>query len=106
MYAIVEAGGKQIRVQPGDVVQVERQGGDAGDVVELDRVLMLADGDDVKVGTPLIDGAKVVGEVVDERRGKKTLVFKYKRKVRYRRLTGHRQVVCRLRIKEIVGAKK
>ena len=103
MYAILETGGKQYKVRPGDTLQVEKLPAESGETVELDRVLMLADGDTVKVGTPLVDGARVMAEVVDQSRGPKIIVFKYKAKVRYRRKTGHRQSLTTLRIKEIVG---
>jgi large subunit ribosomal protein L21 len=105
MYAIVETGGKQYKVQPGDMLQVEKLAAEPGETVDLDRVLMVAGDDDaVNVGTPLIDGAKVVAEVVDQGRGPKIIVFKYKAKVRYRRKTGHRQALTTLRIREIQGA--
>jgi large subunit ribosomal protein L21 len=74
-----------------------------GDTVELERVYLVADGDNVSVGKPTVDGAKVIADVVDEGRGKKVLVFKYKPKVRYRRKKGHRQPYTRLAIKEIVA---
>ncbi len=92
MYAILETGGKQYKVQPGDVIEVERIDGEVGAQVELGRVLMVA-GDDgsPKVGSPLLDGATVMAEVVEQSKGPKIIVFKYKNKVRYRRKTGHRQ---------------
>jgi large subunit ribosomal protein L21 len=83
------------------VISVERLPVDDGSQVELDRVLLVADGDKVRVGTPLIEGAKVVAEALGEEKGKKVIVFKYKPKVRYRRKTGHRQQYTRLAIKEI-----
>lgn len=104
MYAIVQTGGKQYRIQPGDVLEVERLSADEGSTVELDQVLMVGDGDNVQVGAPLVTGAKVVAEVLGEEKGEKILVFRYKRKVRYRRHTGHRQTYTRIRINEIVGA--
>lgn len=104
MYAIVQTGGKQYRVQPGDVLDVELLVADAGSTVELGNVLMVGDGDKVTVGTPLVDGAKVTAEVVGEKKGEKLRIFRYKRKVRYRRLTGHRQTYTRVKINEIVGA--
>jgi len=75
----------------------------AGDKVELDRVLMIGDGDDVKVGTPVIEGAKVIAESLGQEKGKKVLVFKYKRKTRYRRKIGHRQCYTNLSVKQIVS---
>lgn len=103
MYAIVETGGKQHRVSPGDTIDVERLSVEKGSTIELDRVLLVADGDKLTVGTPIVEGAKVVAEVLGEGKGKKIIVFKYKPKVRYRRKTGHRQIYTRLAIKEILG---
>jgi large subunit ribosomal protein L21 len=104
MYAILETGGKQYKVRPGDTIEVEKLAAEPGETVELGRVLMVGGDDAVTVGTPLVDGASVVAEVVDQHRGKKIIVFKYKAKVRYRRKTGHRQSLTTLRIKEIQGA--
>src|SRR5689334_9736433 len=103
MYAILESGGKQYKVRPGDTLQVEKLPGAAGDTVELGRVLMVADDDDVTIGAPVLEGVKVLAEVVDQRRGPKIIVFKYKAKVRYRRKTGHRQSLTTLRVTEIQG---
>ena len=104
MYAILETGGKQYKVQPGDVIEVERLDGEVGDQVELGRVLMLTGDDDKpQFGNPAIEGAKALGEVVEQGKGKKIIVFKYKNKIRYRRKTGHRQVVTRVRVGDIVG---
>jgi large subunit ribosomal protein L21 len=106
MYAILETGGKQYRVQPGDVIEVERLDGEVGGQVELGRVLMVADdgGAQPRFGAPSVEGARVMAEVVEHTKGKKITVFKYKSKVRYRRKTGHRQPVTRLRITDILGA--
>jgi large subunit ribosomal protein L21 len=104
MYAILETGGKQYKVQKGDVIEVERLDGEVGAQVELGRVLMLAaDDESPTFGNPAIDGAKVFGEVVEQGKGDKIIVFKYKPKVRYRRKTGHRQTVTRIRVGDIVG---
>jgi large subunit ribosomal protein L21 len=104
MYAILETGGKQYKVESGDVIEVERLDGEPGAQIEVGRVLMLGGGDDAPVfGNPAIEGAKVLGEVVEHGKGDKIIVFKYKPKVRYRRKTGHRQVVTRIRIGDIVG---
>ena len=104
MYAILETGGKQYKVQPGDVIEVERLDGEVGDQIELGRVLMLT-GDDGQAtfGSPAIEGARAFAEVVEHAKGPKIIVFKYKNKVRYRRKTGHRQVVTRVRVGDIVG---
>jgi large subunit ribosomal protein L21 len=101
-YAIVETGGKQYRVKPGDTIEVELLRGEPGSSVELDRVLALSKDDSVTVGRPTVQGARVVAEVESHGRGKKLVVFKYKSKVRYRRKQGHRQSYTRLAIKEIV----
>jgi large subunit ribosomal protein L21 len=103
MYAIVETGGKQYRVQPGDTIAVERLGGEPGDTLDLDRVLLIAgDGSSAQVGAPGVTGAVVRAEVVEHARGEKIIVFRYKSKVRYRRKTGHRQALTRLRITDIL----
>ncbi len=103
MYAIVETGGKQYRVKPGDTVAVERLTGEPGETLDLDRVLLVAgNGDPARVGSPGVDGAVVRAEVVEHIRGEKIIVFRYKSKVRYRRKTGHRQSLTRLRITDIL----
>jgi large subunit ribosomal protein L21 len=101
MYAIVETGGKQYRVQPGDTLDVELLPTDGADSIRLERVLMVGGDGNTVVGQPLVDGAKVVAEVVGQVKADKIVVFKYKSKVRYRRKTGHRQKLTRLRITEI-----
>ena len=105
MYAILETGGKQYKVQPGDVIEVERIDAEVGAHVELGRVLMVT-GDDgsSKFGSPSLDGATVLAEVVEQGKGPKIIVFKYRNKVRYRRKTGHRQQLTRLRIGDVRGA--
>lgn len=102
MYAIVRTGGKQYRVQEGRSVTVERLPGDEGDTVELQDVLLIGDGDDVTVGAPVIEGARVVAEVENQGRAPKIIVFKYKAKVRYRRKLGHRQQFTKLTVREIL----
>lgn len=102
MYAVVETGGKQYRMKVGDTVDVELLPVDPGQTVDLERVLMIATDDEVKVGTPVVAGAKVRARVVDHVKGKKLVVFKYKPKVRYRRRTGHRQKYTRLTVDEII----
>ncbi len=102
MYAVIETGGKQYRVQAGDVIDVERLAGvseDAPDVV-FDRVLMVG-GDDVKVGDPTVEGAQVNGVLVKPIRGRKVTVFKMKRRKGYRRKNGHRQNLHQVKIKDI-----
>jgi large subunit ribosomal protein L21 len=102
IFAIIETGGKQYRVNPGQTIDVERLAVAEGDTVELERVLLIADGDRVVVGAPIVDGAKVVATSKGEGRGKKIIVFRYKPKVRYRKKTGHRQSYTRLVIDKIV----
>jgi large subunit ribosomal protein L21 len=103
IYAIIETGGKQYEVTPGQTVDVEHLGVKEGSTVELDRVLLIADGSRVTVGTPTIDGARVVATSHGEGRGEKIIVFKYKSKMNYRKKTGHRQAYTRLSIDRIVG---
>ena len=103
MYAIVETGGKQYRVKPGDTIAVERIAGEPGEVLDLGRVLLVADnGNGTRIGAPGVEGAIVRAEVVEHARGEKIIVFRYKSKVRYRRKTGHRQALTRLRITDIL----
>jgi large subunit ribosomal protein L21 len=102
IYAIIETGGKQYRVNPGQTIDVERLDVAEGNTIELDRVLLIADGERVVVGMPTVDGAKVVATAKGEGKGKKVIVFRYKSKVRYRKKTGHRQLYTRLVIDKIV----
>ena len=102
MYAIVEMGGKQYKVSVGETVDVDKMPAKVGETVELDRVLLVSDGDEVMVGRPLLEGAKVLATVVGQGKGKKIIVFKYKPRVRYRRKLGHRQPYTRLKIDKIV----
>ncbi len=98
MYAVVRTGGKQYRVSPGDTIKVEKLEGKEGDEVMLDEVLLVAGAEDVVLGKPLIDGVRVKAEIVGQGRDRKILVFKYKRRKRYRRKNGHRQQFTSLRI--------
>lgn len=102
MYAVIETGGKQYKVREGDTVDVELVDGDAGDTVEIGQVLMVAGDDGVTIGTPTVEGATVQASIVDEVKGDKVVVFKYKPKIRYRRKTGHRQKYTRLQIDRII----
>ena len=103
MYAIIESGGKQYRVEPGAVVALERIPGEVGSQVELDRVLLVSDGSTIKVGQPTVAGAKVLSQIVAQSRGPKIVVFKFKRRKKYRRKTGHRQELTEVRVSEIVS---
>ncbi|MFI5330177.1 MAG: 50S ribosomal protein L21 [Desulfobaccales bacterium] len=103
MYAIIQTGGKQYRVAPGDVLRVERLPGERGDAVQLDQVLLVTDdGGEVRVGTPLVENASVKGEIVRQGKAKKILVFKKKRRKNYRRKQGHRQLFTAVQIQEII----
>jgi len=101
IYAIIETGGKQYKVTPGQTIDVERLDIAEGNTIELDKVLLIADGEQLTVGKPTIDGAKVVATSKGEGKGKKIIVFKYKPKVRYRKKTGHRQLYTKLAIDKI-----
>lgn len=103
MYAVVRSGGKQYRVSPGDELLVETVDGQPGETVDLGEVLMLVDGDQVRVGTPLVDGAAVRATVVAAERSAKVQVFKFKAKKRYRRHATHRQSYTSVKIDDIVA---
>lgn len=105
MYAVVETGGKQYRMHPGRIIQVERIAGNEGDGVSLERVLLVSHDDGrVDVGRPTVDGTSVQCEILDQGRDRKITVFKYKPKANYRRKQGHRQPYTRLRVVSIEGA--
>jgi len=98
VYAIIRAGGKQYRVEKGDVVRLERLDGQVGSRVTLDDVLLVGGENAVKLGSPRVEGASVEGTVVEQNRGAKIRVFKYKKRKHYRRTRGHRQHVTAVRI--------
>lgn len=104
MYAVIKTGGKQYRVQPGDVIVVEKLEGDAGADVKFGDVLMLGGDKGVTLGAPLIDGASVAATLVETRKGEKIKIFKKTRRQGYRRTNGHRQMESVLRITGIDGA--
>lgn len=103
MYAIVETGGKQYRVEEGSVIQVEKLPAEVGEEVVLDKVVLVG-GEELKVGTPHVEGAQVVAKVVAQNKAKKIVVFKYKPKNNYRKKQGHRQPYTRLQIEKITLA--
>lgn len=105
MYAVIETGGKQYRVAPGDIIEVERTRDAAGDdgSVEFGRVLLVGGEGEARVGAPLVDGARVKATALAETRGPKLRIFKMKRRKGYRRTRGHRQNQLRVRIDEIVA---
>jgi large subunit ribosomal protein L21 len=107
MYAVVKTGGKQYRVSKDDVIVVEKLAADKGATVEFDQVLMLDDGKETQIGTPLVEGARVAATVLDQARDDKIIVFKKKRRKDYKRTKGHRQQITVLRITDILakGAK-
>lgn len=101
MYAIIKTGGKQYRVAEGDVITIEKLDAAADETVTFDEVLTIVNDGDVKVGAPLVDGAKVTGTVLEQGKAKKILVFKYKSKSNYRRRQGHRQPFTKVRIESV-----
>jgi large subunit ribosomal protein L21 len=103
MYAVVTTGGKQYRVEAGSELTIERLAVEAGASVTFDRVLLVGDGEAVTVGTPTVAGASVTATVLGDTLGPKLTVFKFKQKVKYRRMAGHRQHLTRVRIEEING---
>ena len=103
MYAVIKTGGKQYRVSPGDSIEVEKLPYEVGEQVELDEVLLVANGSGTQIGRPLVEGAKVKATVTRQAKGRKVIIFKYRPSKRYRRRKGHRQHFTRLRIDEIVA---
>ena len=103
MQAVIKTGGKQYRVAAGDKLNVETLSGDVGAEIQFDEVLMVSDGDDVTVGAPLVDGARVTAKVLEHGRGEKIRIIKFKRRKHYRRTMGHRQNYTRV---EITGVEK
>jgi large subunit ribosomal protein L21 len=103
MYAVIKTGGKQYRVAANDTLAVEKLDGEAGATVEFTEVLMLGGEGDAKIGTPLLTGAKVTAEVVEQGRAKKVIAFKKRRRKNSRRKRGHRQELTTVRIKDIVA---
>lgn len=102
MYAVFKTGGKQYKVEQGDKLRVEKLTGNVGDAVTFDQVLLVA-GEAMKLGKPLVSGAKVEAKIVDQGLGKKIVVFKFRRRKNYRRKNGHRQPFTALEITNIVG---
>ncbi len=100
MYAVIATGGKQYKVQEGDVIRVEKLGAEAGSTYTFDQVLVVG-GEELVVGTPTVEGASVTAQVVGDGRGKKVVVYKYKRKSGYHKKQGHRQAYTELKIEKI-----
>lgn len=103
MYAVIKTGGKQYRVVEGDTLRIEKLDVATGETVEFDQVLMLGNGDDVKLGAPIVEGARVAAEVVDQGRGKKLMIVKFRRRKHHRKQMGHRQWFTEVKITEISG---
>ncbi|NOY68314.1 MAG: 50S ribosomal protein L21 [Deltaproteobacteria bacterium] len=98
MYAVVATGGKQYKVEEGSVLRIEKIPGDIGDGVTFDEVLMLTDGDNVSIGRPKLENVNVNATILEQGKAKKIIVFKYKRRKRYRRKQGHRQMYTAVKI--------
>ena len=101
MYAVIKTGGKQHRVSEGDVIAIEKINGDRGDAVVFDQVLMVEKEGDIRIGRPLLEGAKVVGEILAQTKAAKLIVFKMKKRKGYHKKNGHRQQLTSMKIKEI-----
>ncbi|MCZ6789938.1 MAG: 50S ribosomal protein L21 [Chloroflexi bacterium] len=101
-YAVVKTGGKQYRVAPGDVIDVEKLPNDEGSTVELNEVLLVSQDGKLTIGSPLVPDAKVLGDVQQQARGEKLVIFKFKAKTRQRTKTGHRQSLTRLLVRDIL----
>jgi large subunit ribosomal protein L21 len=101
MYAIVRTGGKQYKVSPGDILSVEKLEGNIGDSIVLEDVLMVHDENKTEVGHPLVNTAKVSGEIISHGKKAKAIIFKSRRRKHFQKKTGHRQPVTRIKIKEI-----
>ena len=101
MYAIIETGGKQYRVTPGEILNVEKIDAQVGSEHEFDKVLLVANGDDIQIGSPVVEGAKVTAEVIEHGKAKKVMVFKKKRRKGYKVKRGHRQQYTTITIKAI-----
>ena len=101
MYAVIRSGGRQYRVEVGQVFDVERLPNEVDDEIQITDVLLVGDGDDTVIGQPSVEGATVTATVVDQVRGKKVIVYKYRQRTNYRRKGGHRQHYTRLRVDDI-----
>ncbi|QTA79856.1 50S ribosomal protein L21 [Desulfonema limicola] len=101
MYAVVSSGGKQYKVEEGQVFRVEKIPGEIGSQVSFDKVLLFSDGENLKIGQPVLDDISVQGKIMEQDKAKKILVFKYKRRKRYRRRQGHRQPYTAVKVESI-----
>lgn len=105
MYALIETGGKQQRVSEGDIISIEKILGDPGASVEFDKILAVGSGEDIVIGRPYVENARVIASIISQERGDKVIVFKKKRRKNYRRTKGHRQYLTRVKIMEVRGVK-
>ena len=103
MYAVFKTGGKQYKASTGDIVRVEKLPADSGESIELNEVLMVADGDDIRVGAPMLDGGKITAEIVGHGRGEKVRIIKFKRRKHHMKQMGHRQHYTEIKITGIEG---
>ena len=101
MYAVIESGGKQHRVEPGEVLRLEKLDASEGETVNFDKVMMIGEGENIQIGTPFVDGGAVTAEVVSHGRGDKITIIKMRRRKHYRRQAGHRQYFTEVKIREI-----
>ena len=105
MYAVIDAGGKQYKVKPGEILRIEKIDGQIGDTVSFDNILMFSDGKNVRMGTPTLSDINVTANIIEQRKAKKIIVFKYKRRKRNRKKQGHRQQYTAVRIEAIEKAR-
>ena len=103
MYAVIESGGKQHRVEPGEVLQLEKSDAAEGETIDFDKVMMIGEGENVQIGTPYVEGGKVSAQVVSHGRGDKVTIVKMRRRKHYRRQAGHRQYFTAVKITDITG---
>ncbi|HIQ07487.1 MAG TPA: 50S ribosomal protein L21 [Thiotrichaceae bacterium] len=101
MYAVIKTGGKQYRVSEGDIIEIEKLDSDEGAAVDFEDILMVGEGEEVKIGTPFIDGCKVTGTITEQKRGKKIEIIKFRRRKHHQKRTGHRQYLTKVEITSI-----
>jgi large subunit ribosomal protein L21 len=101
MYAVIKTGGKQHRVSEGDVIAIEKLSGSKGETIVFDQVLMIEKEGDIRIGKPMVEGAKVIGEILAQAKAAKLIVFKMKKRKGYHKKNGHRQLLTSMKIKEI-----
>ena len=101
MQAVIRTGGKQYLVKPGDIIDIEKVPGEKGDPINFEEVLLLSDDGNVKVGQPLVENVKVEGKILNQKKGDKIIVFKFKRRKKYRKKSGHRQNLTSVEITNI-----